>query len=265
MKRIGAIALAALLAGCSGGGDPLGGRIEQQQAEIETLQRKLAEMEKSAAGQLADAAKTHGERMDRLEESSQRRVNEQRRLIDVLKERVAAAELRLATLETAAPQAPAPAPQATERPKTPRVSIYSAPDPVMEDFIEPPVGAKPDRFPIRVFDVASRKVVTGTHSSTKHFQTDEIVKDEYGMKGPRIERKEVEVNEYAYQIAFSVQNLTKTAKSVSARAGGDAVTQVVPPGETLTNVAVGAVMGSDLWISAGGESRSFAVVHETGK
>jgi hypothetical protein len=256
-----ALILALALAGCSRGGEPPDPRIEQQQAEVQALQKKVADLERSQGAQIADTAKTTTERLDRLDDASQRRVNEQRRLIEELQERIAIAERKITVLETATPPAPVAAPAPREEPKTPKVSVYSAPDPVLEDFIEPPT----DRFPLRVFDVASRKVVTGTHTSTRHVQTDEIVKDEYGSKGPRIERKDVEVNEYAYQVVFSARNLTKTPKALIARAGGDPVTQMVPAGATVTNVAVGSVMGADLWVSAGAESRSFAVVHETGK
>jgi hypothetical protein len=75
----------------------------------------------------------------------------------------------------------------------------------------------------------------------------------------------VEVNEYGYRVVLSVENLTRLPVEISARAGAAEHVQVVPPGETVADIMVDSVMGADLYISAGGETRRFPIVHETGR
>ncbi len=237
-------------------------------------------------------------RVDELQQKLDAARAEQKTLqaeIDRLRRQAADTDLNLATLEktvarvansvaqieTAARAQPAPQPAAalasetTPQPadesaptiptgkllpsKSPIVSVYTAPDSRLADFIETPATDNPDLFPIRITHVAGRQYVAATHPSTQIVESEIAAKDDYGRLVPMRKAVETEVEEMALEVGFSAQNLTRTEKTISYTAGAGTRIVVLKPGETLDGLTVRSAFGSDLHVQAGGALRRFPV------
>lgn len=181
--------------------------------------------------------------------------------------RIADLDQRIARLDRAAPaaepslesNAPAPAVGRLLPSRPPAVSVYSAPDHRLADFIETPTDDNPDLFPIRISNVTGREAIVGTHPSTRIVEGGPITKDDFGRMNPV--RKEVEqtVAERALEVVFSAQNLTRTEKSVSFTAGAGTTTLVLQPGETAHNLTLRSALGAELKVAAGGQIRGYPI------
>ena len=88
--------------------------------------------------------------------------------------------------------------------------------------------------------MTGRRVVTGTHLSTQLVDTDEIYKDDFGRERRRKREVTGTVNEYGYEIAYRVENLTRTEKVVSVSAGDVTRMFTLQPGEKATVVRYGS-------------------------
>ncbi|MFH0953883.1 MAG: hypothetical protein V1873_06105 [Verrucomicrobiota bacterium] len=133
----------------------------------------------------------------------------------------------------------------------------SSPAPVGSDFLEAPAGPEADLFPVRVTEVAGGKVVTGTHVSTQYVPDRKPVRDEFGSADYKM--AETNVEESAYQVTCTLQNLTRTPKQVSLSAGETTEKLTLGPGETMIGVKVSAAMGAELSVMVGGYTRRYPV------
>ena len=123
----------------------------------------------------------------------------------------------------------------------------------------PPLHAEP--FPVRVFGVEGLKVVTGTHTTVRPVETTETVKDVFGEPVKQTRTESILVDDYGYQVSFSVENPTSSPVEISASAGAKTTTFIVPEGQTLNSLAVDSAMGADLTIAVGSHSRRFSVTY----
>ncbi|MEM7392366.1 MAG: hypothetical protein AAF492_08445, partial [Verrucomicrobiota bacterium] len=75
----------------------------------------------------------------------------------------------------------------------------------------------------------------------------------------KTEWREEIVNQYGYQVEFSVQNRTEKDQTISIRAGLRTRNLIVPASRTLTRQTIQAARGSTLLLMVGGHSKSFEV------
>lgn len=122
-----------------------------------------------------------------------------------------------------------------------------------------PARLPPGFFPVSVSGVTGRTVVTGTHLTTQDVETDEVYRDEFGNRAKRTRSEVVEANQYGYQAAFSLENLTDEHVEVTVSAGASARTLSVPPRGAARDVTVDWVPGSSLTVSAGGRKERIKV------
>lgn len=117
----------------------------------------------------------------------------------------------------------------------------------------------PEFFPVSVSGVTGRTFVTGTHLTTQDVETDEVYRDEFGNRAKRTRSEVVEANQYGYQAAFSVENLTDEPVEVTVGAGALPRTLSVPPRGAARDVTVDWIPGSSLSVTAGGRKERFKV------
>lgn len=244
MKNLWWTVLALALAGCAPEADDGPSELDLHSARITQLEQRLAGLDIKIDHQTA-----------RTEEALQQKAKEHADAVADLKNRMTAVEERETSLETSLRNVRTDLAELKESRVQPAVAGSAPPAPT-DDFITSPGD---DLFPLRVLDVAGRQVVTGTHRTTQEVETDRAYRDPFGDKIPVMETKEVEVNEYGYRVAFSAENLTRTAKELSASAGAATTTRTLGPGETLTNITVESAVGADLAVTAGGQTRRFPV------
>ncbi len=257
------LTLALLLAGCAA-------RDEQTVTQLAQQERALASLEKS----VSDVAKAAQAPRPPSEEDKAR----DRRLAG-LEARLDELSGRLAKLEQAAAKpAPPPPPAETNTPaaaaapttgravvryqnKPPVISVYSSADARAADFIETPAGSNPDLVPVRVSAVAGRRVQTGTHPAVRQVETDEIYKDEFGRERKRLKDVVEQVPAYEYEVAFALENLTRTEKVVACTAGAATRMLTLQAGEKRADVVVKSEMGASLRIEVGSEFKRYNVTY----
>lgn len=232
MKRFLGALFVALTAGCGArdaqeAPDPNAPRFEQVERRVGQLEGTLAQHAASAEKKTDDTARAAKAELSDLEARHAGSV----RRIEALEAAVRdlSAELRAVKQQPAA-ATPAPAPAAATA----------------------PAPATPDFFPVSISDVTGRTVVTGTHLTTRDIETDEIYRDEYGKRAKRTRSEVVEANQYGYQAAFTVENLTDGPVELTVSAGGAPRTVSIPARETLPEVTVDWTPGSALTVTAGG-------------
>ncbi len=261
VKRAFIVLCALSLSACSGGRSDLRREADRQADRIRQLEQRAAALEARNV-QLE-------QQVQHLQKEATRQAYEWRK---DLERETAALSGRIAELQRPgreAPPAPAPIPpaRASQSPDTrieppgPKFSVFSATPAALADFIQPPPGPNPDLFPLRVFEVRGRKVVTGSHTSVRYVETGEVYRDSFSDKQKKVEPREEKVDEYGYQAAFSAENLTRTDKTIEVSAGGPAKTFVIAAGATATNLSVDSSMGAELSVAAGGMNRRFPVAY----
>lgn len=269
MRSIVMLLMGALLAGCAGGtAEPQAEEETSPEETIAALESRLAELQEQHRQLRQDAqgkARECIERVGALEAELQRTTVQYERIVGNLRQQLAAA-----TRPAAKPQVPAAPPDTPEEkvsepvaesspPPEARFSFVTTAAPGMDEFIEPPEDN--NLCPVRVFDVAGKKIVTGSHLTSVYVETDKKVRDEFGRKVPAHELQDREANEYGYQVSFSVQNLTKTDKEITAKAGADPLRVTVPAGVTATNLVLKGAMGADLHVLAGEYLQRFPITY----
>ena len=104
------------------------------------------------------------------------------------------------------------------------------------------MAAEPE-FPFRVSNVAGRQVVSGLHPSLRFVDSDETYRDGLGqLRNVRVAQR-VEVEDYTYEVAFTIENLTREPKTFSMRAGSLSRTAYLGPGQVRTNLSITAAIG----------------------
>lgn len=262
-KNTYSVLLALLLAACSRTPDELRGKIEQQQAQIAGLEREAADLRQALQKLESKPAPPPDPAIAGLENNLAQLTESNYRLesrMTTLESRSAELGKAKAVPTEAEPAAP---PLGKLLPsKTPAVSIYSAPDDHTADFIATPSAENTDRFPLRISGVSGRKTIVGTHKTTRIIDSAETYKDAFGRKLPVRKEVQEDINEYAHEVVFSVQNLTRTEKTLSYTAGGLTRSLTVQPGETVNDVVVRSSIGADLHIEVGGQLRNFPVTYD---
>lgn len=142
----------------------------------------------------------------------------------------------------------------------PQTTSVVSPNPLYADFIHTPVGSNPDLYPISVFNVSGKKALTGTRNETYWDKNEVVRRDSYGNRiSSSGEWDQRTVKEFEYQVTFSVKNLTKTTKIVRIDAGKSSRDISLPPGGSLENQVIDAVVGSPLNATVAGQTRPFNV------
>lgn len=109
-------------------------------------------------------------------------------------------------------------------------------------------------FPVRVTELQGRKVVTGTHTVKEFVPSEETYTDKFGrvrQQGSWIDKP---VNQYGYEIVFTMVNNTDRDVQLTARAGLTSETMTLGPGETRMDAKLVAARGSGLWLLSEGKS-----------
>ncbi len=242
MKRMILAALLLSAGACSRQAEKTDAKVDLQSARVSQIETRLADMGTAQANRTAELKKSleqaladHAKNNDIVE-----------RQLRALEEKVVGIDSSLKALESSVRKM-----ETAEKIPAPVVSSQSQ----ESDFIQPPQ----DPFPVRVFDVAGKKVKTGSHTSTRTVETDEIYRDSFGNKSKRLVQQEYNVDEFGYRIFFSLQNLTRTDKEVSCDAGSSAQRITLPAEGITTNAFVDAALGANLSVRVGGYSRDFPV------
>ena len=231
-------------------------RLRMVEQQVEDLQRQII--------RLTAQAGTNAMRLD-IEALQSQAASLAGRLAALESQPRTAAEIAEAPAPAAAGAAPSPAPSsATNRyqNKPPAISIYNSADSRLADFIETPPAGQTDLFPIRVTNILARRIVINSHPSVRVVETDTEYKDEFGLV--QKERKEVQeiANEYAYEVMLTLENLTRTEKSVTVSAGGGSQTVPLRAGEQRNELTLRSTLGADLNVQAGGQLRRFPLRFE---
>ena len=251
---------AVVLSGCSIGKMPE--RLDQQQASIEQLEQSVNEVKQAqqrADQALTDMRQDQRRKSDDLRKTVRQQIADDTRALSHMRETADEHGGRIARLEAAVEQLKAQVLELQERKGHAALAPPFSPAPPGSDFVEPPAGSDPDLFPIRVSEVAGQKVVAGKHVTTRYVPGSKPVGDEFGSRD--YEAKETEVDEYAYQVACTLQNLTRTPKEVALSAGESTEKLTLEPGQTRTNVSVIASRGADLSVMVGGYARRYPVAY----
>jgi len=253
------ITLFALLAmGCTRPDPELLQELERKDALVTELREEIERLE----AELADTRRRYNQRMDQLKEITEqnRRVHES--VVSDYRKQLRLKEQRIEGLE----QDLRFAHEQMRSLEDEIAELNSPPPPTEADEESEPVVTVPaadieDVFPVRVFDIVGEQVVTGTRVQPRFVETDEIFKDEYGNEQVRMRVENEIVNEYGYQVTFSLENLTDQDRIVSVRAGRLTRAVTVRAGETVNDVAVDAAKGSGLMVMVGGKSRRYEVTY----
>lgn len=259
---IGLLAAAVWLSGC--GGDeapqatvsPDAERVAQLQREINLLKR---EHQADLAAQAARLERSFLEQTVEEQKELQQRVVRAEDAREILESVLAERDRELATLRetvrnpepAAVAEVPTPSP---EESSTARVSVFRPP-PIPADRRSGSPG-----FPLRIYDLAGRRTVSGKHTNIRFVTAPETTGGGGRDASGKVRIAEpYEVDEYTYEVAFSVENLTPRAQTFSMRAGGVSRTVYLDAGETRTNVSVAAMMGAPLIITKDTHRRRFVV------
>lgn len=143
-----------------------------------------------------------------------------------------------------------------------REASRSAPPSLPSTEVQRPT---PPAFPVEVFDVAGREVVTGTRTRPRAYETEELYRDAYGNKQPVMAYEDVEVKDYEYRVSYSLHNLMDVPVSTRVQCGPNISTIDLPPNTTLTDLSIQGARGSGLLVSADGMTKRFDLNYEHAK
>jgi Flp pilus assembly protein TadG len=265
MKRyLPALAVTILLAGCAAHDEEAAVRLDEQAKQVAALQQAVADAAKAAQAPRAptEAELARDQKLATLEAQLADTAARLARLEQSLA-KPAPTENETKAAE-AAPATPPPAPSRAVvkyQNKPPLVSVYNSPDTRAADFITTPTGSNPDFFPVAVRGVVGRKVVTGTHPTTKLVETEELYKDDFGRERKRMKEVTEQVSEYGYEVSFSLENLTRTEKVIACTAGETTRMLTLQPGEKRDDVVVRSSLGASLRIESGSDYKRFSVTY----
>lgn len=243
---------ALLIAGCSEHPDAPGPTAQQEggdgAVQLREAEATIALLKREHEADLAAQAfrlerELRAESAATLDEANGR-LDEARRAIADLEEVVARQEAEIQTLRRRIEEQPASPPVPA------RVSVFEPPRP-------PPSGSVD--FPLRVFDVRGRNALAGSHASLRFVTTDETYRDRFGQVRSVREAEDVEMPEYRYEVAFSVENLTDRPQTFSIRAGGVSRTAHLQPHAVSTNLSINAAIGAPLVLTTESHRRRFDV------
>lgn len=240
MKKIWlAAALLLSISGCTGKNAELPSAPDPNAAIIAEIKRQMSELERNSADELTTLKST----LDKLSKESRSTANDLQQQILLKDQRVAGLETRIQQLQSETLNL-----KQAQRTKEPGTSV-----------IPPPLEADP--FPIRIFGVEGLKIVTGNHTTVRQVETDETSKDVFGNKVKKTRAESVQVDDYGYQVSFSVENPTAAPVEISVSAGANTDTIVVPASQVLKGLTVGSAMGADLMVMVGSHARRFSVTY----
>ncbi len=258
MKRAFPVLLAAFLAGCGGGSrqevDELDARMAALESRIATLQQDVAE-QSARMGVVEPNLHENFLLARRAHQQTEELAGE----IQALEQRLQKSNAKIAELEYLLRRATSRVADLEKMQKGASISVTPREPSETPDFIQPP--ADDDLFPVRVYDVTGRTVATGKHRTHVYEETGKMTVDTFGNKVPERVAREKEVEDLGFQVAFSVENLTKSPKQIAFSAGATEIRLTLAEGETRTNVTVVSAPGSDLSIAAGGYSKRFPVTY----
>lgn len=253
----------AILAGCGGDAPPETPLVPAGAEEVARLEQEISHLRREHQADLAAQAA----RLERsfLEQTVEEQKELQQRVVraedarEILESVLAERDRELATLRetvrnpepVAVAEVPTPSP---EESSTARVSVFRPP-PIPADRRSGSPG-----FPLRIYDLAGRRTVSGKHTNIRFVTAPETTGGGGRDASGKVRIAEpYEVDEYTYEVAFSVENLTPRAQTFSMRAGGVSRTVYLDAGETRTNVSVAAMMGAPLIITKDTHRRRFVV------
>jgi hypothetical protein len=230
----------------------LQGEIDARDAKVAELQQQLTAAEESSRQEVNELRRIHlqNERelaktadvANQMVEDKNRQVAKLEGQLKSVRDRASALERELAQLKEQAAAAPPPA-------KLPEQEVVRP---------TPPTAS----FPVRVYDVAGVRIVTGAHTVQRLIETDEVYRDEFGNRRKRVRPVEQVVEEYGYRVTFSVENLTAQPQMIEVRAGVSTQEFIVRPNSVLADQSVVSARGSALMVMVGGKTQRFPVSYE---
>ena len=223
------------------GGEDAAARLREAEAAIARLKR---EHEADLAAQAFRLEREIRAEFAAALEEAEGRIADERRTVGELERTVARQEAEIRTLQRRAEEPPVPPPVPA------RVSVFEPP--------RPPVDGAVD-FPLRVFAVQGRNALAGSHASMRFVTTDETYRDRFGQVRSAREAAEVEMPEYRYEVAFSVENLSDRPQTFSMRAGSVSRTVHLQPHAVHTTLSINAAIGAPLVITTESHRRRFEV------
>ena len=226
--------------------------------ETALLTQRLARLE----ARLSDAESARLAQQAQLAQKLEGQMAENRRTIDQLTIQLSETQRQLGDLESMLQKAQS---ELRELRKQTRQNQSLAPQaPILSETAAaaPARTTAADAFPALVEAISGQKVVTGTHTSTRMTPTDKWERDAMGNKVRVMKQEVFDVNEYNYQVGFSVKNLTATPQDLYVSAGSSVNRISLQPGEIITNAAVPSAMGADLSVRAGSATRRYPVAYK---
>jgi hypothetical protein len=237
-----AATLLLFISGCTGKNESLPPVPDPNAAIVMEIKRQVLELERNSAIELT----TLRNALEKVSKESESDANDLQQQILLKDQRIAGLETQIQQLQSEIRNLKrAQEQQKIDRPANP----------------PPPV----DPFPIRIFGVEGRKVVTGNHATVREVETDETYKNVFGDKVKRTRMENVQVDDYGYQAGFSVENPTQAPVEISVSAGLKTGSFIVPAGQVLNNLAVDSAMGADLAVMVGGYTRRFSIAYTEGQ
>ena len=95
----------------------------------------------------------------------------------------------------------------------------------------------------------------------RQVETDETYKNVFGDKVKQTRLENVQVDDYGYQVAFSLENPTQAPVEISVSAGSKTENIIAPPGRILNNLTVDSALGADLTVTVGDFTRRFPIAY----
>ena len=236
--------LAAMLplwiSGCSGKNESLPPVPDPNAAILTEIQQRMGKLERDSADELTTLRKL-------LDKTSK----EFKSVADDLQQQILLKDQRIAGLETRIQQL-----QSEIR------SLKQAQEKLKFDQLANLPTRLVDPFPVRIFGVEGRKVVTGHHTTVREVETDETSRDVFGDKIKRSRLENVQVDDYGYQAGFSIENPTQAPVEIFVSAGSKTESFMAPAGQVLHHLAVDSALGADLTVMVGGYTRRFPIPYQ---
>ena len=240
MKRIwSAATLLLFISGCTGKNEPLPPVPDPNTAIVAEIKRQMLELERNSAGELT----TLRSALNKASKESKSAANDLQQQILLKDQRIAGLETRMQQLQSEIR------------------NLKQAQGKLKFDQPANPPTPPVNPFPVRIFGIEGRKVVTGNHATAHEVKTDETYKDVFGDKIKRTRVENVQVDDYGYQASFSIENPTQAPVEISVSAGSKTESFIVPAGQVLNNLAVDSAMGADLTVIVGGYTRRFPIAY----
>ncbi|MBU0677602.1 MAG: hypothetical protein KJ626_05750 [Verrucomicrobia bacterium] len=244
-----------ILTGCS----PDASRLAEMQEQLDAKSIRISELQKEVQDAKQEAMENVAVIRSRYDEQAgtlEKKVAQLESEIVLKNDRIAKLAIELKDARTIRSKK---AKGGTPPDKSEPAVVRLPPNPMTDEFkVRETSKNSLAAFPVRVFGVEGKQVVTGSYETSRFVDFAEPHVDEEGNAVPG-QWETQKKNEYGYKVFFSMESLSSTALKVSVRAGVASEEIYVAPGTTVKDMSVNAAKGSDLRVTVSGRSKSFPV------